>query len=43
MFVVYGSDGTVLAELANGALDDVALLAGGDVEGGRPAALAATS
>ena len=37
-FVVPGGHGTVLAELAEGPLDDVALLVGGGVEGGRPAA-----
>ena len=34
-FVVPGSDGAVLAELAEGALNGVALLIGGGVEGGR--------
>ena len=40
-FVVPGHDGAVLAELAEGALDGVAVLAGGGVEGGWAAALAA--
>ena len=40
-FVVPGSDGAVLAELAEGALNGVALLIGGGVEGGRQAAPAA--
>src|SRR5436853_7154575 len=39
--VVPGSYGAVLAELAGRALDDVALLAGGGIEGGRAATLAA--
>src|SRR5690349_19089354 len=40
-FVVPGSDGAVLAEVAEGALDGVALPVGGGVEGGRAAAFAA--
>src|ERR1022692_3982497 len=40
-FVIPGSNGPVLAELAEGALDGVALLIGGRVEGSRPPALAA--
>jgi hypothetical protein len=40
-FVVAGGDGAVLAELADGALDGVALLVQLAVEGGRAAALAA--
>src|SRR5712691_9760067 len=39
--VVPGGDGAVLAELAEGALDGVALLIGSGVEGGRAAAPAA--
>src|ERR1700685_1428008 len=39
--VVPGGDGAVLAEVAEGALDDVALLIGRSVEGGRAAAPAA--
>jgi len=40
-FVVPGRDGAVLAELAEGPLDDVALLVRGSVEGGRPSTFAA--
>ena len=40
-FVISGRYGAVLAELAERPLDHVALLVGGGVEGGRPAALAA--
>ena len=40
-FVVPGGHGAVLTELAEGALDDVALLIGRSVEGGRAAAPAA--
>ena len=40
-FVVPGSDGAVLAEVAEGALDGVALPVGGGVGGGRAAAFAA--
>ena len=41
--VVPGRDGAVLAEMAEGPLDDVALLIGRGVEGGRAAAPAAAS
>jgi hypothetical protein len=40
-FVVPGRHGTMLPELAEGPFDDVALLIGGGVEGGRVAAPAA--
>jgi hypothetical protein len=40
-FAVPGGDGAVLAELAEDALDGVALLMRGGVEGGRPPARAA--
>jgi hypothetical protein len=43
VFVVPGGDGAVLAELAEGPLDGVALLAGGGVEAGRAAAGAAAA
>jgi len=39
--VIPGRDGALLAELAERALDGVALLVGGGVEGGRAAAFAA--
>jgi hypothetical protein len=42
-FVIPGGDGTVLAELAEGTLDGVALLVGGRVEGGWPAGRAAAA
>jgi len=41
-FVVSGSNGPVLAELAEGTLNNVALLVGSRVERGWPAARAAT-
>src|SRR5262249_61161499 len=42
-FVVSGGPGAVLAEFAYGPFDDVALLVGGGVEGGRAPAPATTS